>query len=114
MRNTLKCGKSIFSEHINIPQHLTLEQRTFLVTKYLEIKSTDQVLAEFTRMYPQRAPPNKATIYKNVRKFIQIGTVQTQYKGNSGRRRTARTAENINAVQNAVQSKAHMSCSAIN
>ena len=80
------------------------------MTKYLEIKSTDQVLAGFARMYPQRAPPNKATIHTNVRKFIQTGTVQNHYKGNSGKSRTARTAGKINAVQNAVQNKERMSC----
>ena len=70
-----------------------MEQRTFLVTSYLETKSTEQVLAEFVIRFPQRVPPNKETIHKNVRKFLQNGTVQNRYKGNSGRRRTARTPE---------------------
>ena len=93
-----------------MPERFTVEQRTFLVTRYLETKNTEQVVTEFARRFPQRVPPNKATIHKVVRKFQQIGTVQDQYKGNSGRRRTARTPANINAVQNALQNNERMSC----
>lgn len=93
-----------------MPEHFTVEQRTFFVTKYLETKSTDQVIAEFIGRFPRRAAPNPATIHKNVRKFLQNGTVQNRHKGNSGRRRTGRTQGNINAVRNAIQNNERMTC----
>lgn len=93
--------------------YLTVEQRCFIVKRYLETKNCAVVLNEFRERFPNRDPPNRATIFKNVRKYETFGTSQNRHKGNSGRRRTARTPENIDAVRGAlqnVQNQGNVSC----
>ena len=55
--------------------------------------------ATFRGRFPDRDPPHKTTILRNVRKYSSQGTSLNLNKGNSGRRRTARTEQNIAAVR---------------
>lgn len=45
-----------------------------------------------------------------MRKLIQNGTISNLHKGNGGRRGTARTLNNIDAVHNAVRENECISC----
>lgn len=86
-----------------MPPFLTVEQRTFLVQRYLDTKDYDIVLADFGRQFPGRDVPKKSTVLKNVQKFLRTGTTHNLHKGRSGRRRSARTPENIEAVRTEVE-----------
>ena len=91
-------------------QFLTVEQRTFLVQRYLETKDCNIVLGEFAQRFPGRNPPKKSTITKNVQKFLRYGTTKNLHKDRCGRPRTARTAANTQAVQNELQNNPQASC----
>jgi hypothetical protein len=53
----------------------------------------------FGERFPERQPPALKTIWVNVRKFSEHGTILNRNKGNSGRKRTGRLEENIEAVR---------------
>ena len=53
----------------------------------------------FRVAFPDRNPPSKSTIQYNVRKYQQDGTSLNVNKERSGRRREARTPENIERVR---------------
>jgi len=86
-----------------MPRFFTSEQRTFMVVTYLRTNSTNQVINEFVRRFPDREPPIKATIFYNVRKYRLHGTSLDRHRGNSGRIRTGRSEENINRVREALE-----------
>ena len=88
---------------------LTPEQRVFVVLNYTRTQSTTQVRNAFRERFPNRNPPAASTILENVRKYENSGTSLNLNKGNSGRRRTTRTAENIDAVRDLLQENPHMS-----
>ena len=83
---------------INMVQ-LTKEQRVFVVKKYYETHSFLEVQRLFAIQFPDRRPPVKWSIWKNVKKYEEHGTSLNRNQKNSGRNRTSRTAENLNAVQ---------------
>jgi hypothetical protein len=62
-------------------------------------QSMTEVQNAFRIRFPDRNPPNKKTILKNVRKYHNTGTSLNRNKGNSGRRRTARSEENVAAAR---------------
>lgn len=78
---------------------LTDEQRVFVVKRYFQTRSYQQVQEEFRIRFPDRPVPQKTTIKKNVEKYEEHGTSQNRNKGHSGRRITVRTPENIQAVR---------------
>ena len=88
---------------------LTPEQRVFVVLNYTRTQSTTQVRNAFRERFPNRNPPAASTILENVRKHENSGTSLNLNKGNSGRRRTTRTAEYIDAVRDLLQENPHMS-----
>lgn len=90
--------------------HFSAEQRTFFVTRYLETKNWRNVIAEFGERFPDRNPPTKATIFKNVRKFKQNGTVINLHKERCGRHRTGRSVDNIELVRNALENQNQLTC----
>ena len=56
--------------------------------------------------FPQRfnhVPPCKKAIQQNIKKYHSHGTSLDRNKGNSGRRRTARSEENIEQVRNMLE-----------
>ena len=69
---------------------LTTEQRVFVVTQFTLIPNVTTVQNAFRIRFPDRNPPVRNTILKNVRKYQNTGTSLNRNKSNSGRRRTAR------------------------
>ena len=78
---------------------LTTAECVFVVKKYHEIRSYRAVQEQFRQAFPCRNPPTKSTIQSNVRKYDDEGTSLNMNKGRSGRRRAARTDQNIQRVQ---------------
>jgi hypothetical protein len=78
---------------------LTKEQRVFIVLHYTQTANTAAVQNAFRARFPDRNPPHKTTILRNFEKYSIEGTSSNLNKGNSGRRRTARSAENVAAVK---------------
>lgn len=77
------------------------EQRILMVKKYLQTRSYEEVVQSFRQQFPNRAPPSWKTISRNVKKYERHGTSHNLNKGNSGRPKTGRTAENIRRVREA-------------
>ena len=77
---------------------LTTQQIIFVVVKYQETKSYLTVQNLFREQFPDRGPPSKTTIWKNVQKYQEHGTSLNLNKNRSGRRRTVRSEENIEAT----------------
>ena len=78
---------------------LTKDQGVFVVKTWISTGSIKQVQGLFAPSFPDRISPSKNAIWKNVRKYQQEGTSLNLNKGRSGRRKTARTEENIENVQ---------------
>ena len=88
---------------------LTTEQRIFIVETYHETRSFPQVTQRFRLAFPQRNPPTIANMRKTIQRFQRLGTVLNQNTVNSGRSRTARTARNVNLVEQALINNPHVS-----
>ena len=85
------------------PQY-TPQQRAFMVTEYYRNnRNIRRVLQRFRENFPGVRCPSRGAVYKNVHKYSENGTSQNLNQNRSGRRRTARTQENIEAVRNAIQ-----------
>ena len=78
----------------------TVEQRVFIVKKYFETHSFVEVQRLFRLQFPGRNPPDKANIWRNVKKYEIHGTSLNRNPKNSGRKRTARSNDNIDAIHN--------------
>ena len=81
-----------------MPQ-FTGQQRTFMVLEYAKTNSPTVVIERFRVRFPDRQPPTRQTILRNVLKYEIHHTSLNRNKGNSGRRRTARSQENVAAVR---------------
>ena len=81
---------------------LTGEQRIFVVTNYLKTKSFKDVLQLFEHCLRDRVSPTKMTFWKNVEKYKTETSSLDLNKYRSCRRRTERTQENINLLQEQV------------
>ena len=79
-----------------------MEQRVFTVLHYTETQSIAAVQNAFRARFPGRNLPFKSTILSNVRKYLNATSLNLN-KGNSGRRRTTRSAGNIAAVRALLQ-----------
>ena len=77
----------------------TMEQRVFIVRSYFETHSFAEVRQLFRVQFPDRNPPNKMNIWRNVKKYLDHGTSLNRNLKNSGRKRTGRSQDNIDAVQ---------------
>lgn len=75
------------------------EHRVFMVRKYFESKSFVAVIEAFRNHFPDKDPPSKSTIFRNVDKYSRDGTSLNLNKQRSGRPRTVRTQENIEVVR---------------
>ena len=82
---------------------LTTEQRVFIVKTYFETKSLSEVGRLFSERFTDRPPVSKMSIWYNVKKYTHHGTSLNRQEKNSGRKRTGRSPENIDAVQTALQ-----------
>ena len=88
---------------------LNVEQRIFIVTKYIETRSYNDVREAFRLRFPQRNAPSKKTIYTNVKKYKEKGTSLNLNKGRSGRRVSIRTPENIQLVRDTLNGNPNVS-----
>ena len=82
-------------------KHGSVDNRTksFCCLHYTKTKSIAAVQNAFLERFPDRNPPCKTTILRNFQKYSNAGTSLNLNKGNSGRRRTTRTEENIAAIR---------------
>lgn len=85
-----------------MPQ-LTPQQRAYVVSEFHRTQSVAAVLRNFRQQFPNARCPSRPTVYANVHKYEATGTSLNLNRGHSGRPRTGRSAENIQAVQNALQ-----------
>ena len=72
----------------------TLEDQVFMVVCYILTRSPNEVIRQFRGRFPHRNTPTKITVLNNYQKCQLFGTSCNRNKGNSGRRRTTKTAEN--------------------
>ena len=78
---------------------LTTEQRVFIVTHYYETRSVDEVRRRFEEQYPAENLPSRSTVWRNVHKYKTHGTSLNRNKGNSGRKISVRTDEQIEEIR---------------
>ena len=78
---------------------LSIAQRTFIVKTFYETGSLQETCNQFRERFPERQNLALSTIWYNMRKFQQNDTSLNRNKGNSGRWRTGRSAENIELVK---------------
>ena len=78
---------------------LTKEQRVFMLKYFFTTRSCVQVIQLFGENFPDREPPTKMTIWRNVQKYSERGTSLNINSGRSGRPRTGRSQQNIDRVQ---------------
>ena len=57
----------------------------------------------FQARFPGRNPPVPSTILRKINKYLNAGMSLNLNKGNSSRRRSIQTAENIEAVRDVLQ-----------
>ena len=85
----------------------SIEEKTFCVTLYLETKSLKTVQVRYHRRFNFNNFPHKFQITHWVKKFKDTGTlVKSTKKGQkstSGRKFTARSPENVDAVRDSVR-----------
>ena len=77
----------------------TLEERIFTVECYILTRSPNKVIRQFRERFPHRNTPTKVTVLSNYQKYHLFATSCNRNKGNSGRRRTIRTTENVQRVR---------------
>ena len=78
---------------------LTTGQRVFIVTHYYERGSVDEVRRRFEEQYPAENLPSRSTVWRNVHKNKTHGTSLNRNKGNSGRKISVRTDEQIEEIR---------------
>ena len=83
---------------VTVPQ-ISKEERAIVVENIFERKSYIAVQTALQQRFNQ-APPCKKTIQQNVKKSRSHGKSLNRNKENSGRRKTARSEENIELVRN--------------
>ncbi len=77
-----------------------------MVTEYHRNNgNVPRVLQRFREEFPDVRCPSRGAVYKNVHKYSESGTSRNLNKNRSGRRRTARTNDNIEAVRNVIQNQ---------
>ncbi|KAF2368920.1 Protein of unknown function DUF4817 [Trinorchestia longiramus] len=81
---------------------LTKEQRTFIVEKYFQVKTFQQIIQSFQEHFRERQSPTKMIIWRNVTKYKTEGTSLDLNKSRSGWKRTGLSEENVRIVQGAL------------
>lgn len=87
------------SRQLKMGPQFTGQQRSFMVTTYIRTRSPRETQDLFRRQFPGVEPPNLSTIRRNYLKYTRFATSLNRNAGNSGRRRTARSQRNIEAVR---------------
>ena len=64
-------------------EQYTVEQRVFIVKTYFENHSFAEVQRLFRLHFPDRNPPDKKNIWRNVKKYVDHGTSLNRNQNNS-------------------------------
>ncbi|PSN35854.1 hypothetical protein C0J52_23448 [Blattella germanica] len=83
----------------NLKMVFSVAERIKIATFYIETKSIIQTQRRYRNEFNCRVAPTAKTILRIARKLNEKGVVHNLHKGNSGRRRTARTQQHIEAVR---------------
>ena len=78
---------------------LTIKQHIFVVTNYFRIRKFNEVQYLFKQRLRDRVQPTKVTIWKNIEKYKTEGLSINLNKDRSSRKKTERTQEHINLLQ---------------
>ena len=89
----------IYSFKTVITRQITTEQRVFIVKHWFITRSIEQVRLLFRERFPDREPPTRMAIWKNVKNTPNMGSRLNRNSGHPGRPRTGRSQENIDRVQ---------------
>ena len=81
---------------------LTIPQRVKIIEWWHQTRSVVQIQRNYCKHFEVRNAPERKTIARIVRKFPNLGTVCDLQKGESGRKRTARSEENVVTVREAI------------
>ena len=77
-----------------------MEQRVVVVKQWFITRSIEQVHLLSPERFPDREPPTRVAIWKNVKNTPnEHGTTLNRNSGHSGRPRTGQSQENIDRVQ---------------
>ena len=79
---------------------LSITQCSFIAKTFYETGGLQQTRNQFSERFPGRPNLAFSTIWYNIRQFEQNGTGINRNKGNPGRCRTGRSAENVELVRN--------------
>ncbi|XP_075910722.1 uncharacterized protein LOC142906541 isoform X3 [Petromyzon marinus] len=93
-------GRPIRTKLTEMATRLTLEQRR-KVAAWMDVFHSPTVVRNKYREHFNCNPPSRLTIYRVYKKFVETGSVDDNYKGNSGRPRTGRSPANIAVTQEA-------------
>ena len=93
------CLFDLFTGPVIKMPRLTNDQRVWLCLEYARVNNACEVQRRWAERWGNLPAPTKRTVMKTYRKFVHEGTCHNLNKGRSGRRRTARTAENIELVR---------------
>ena len=83
--------------------YLSVEKPFLWVRTYFETHSFVEVSRLFREPFPGTEPPNKTIIFRNVKKYLDHGTSLNICSEKSGRRKTGRSQENIDLVQETLE-----------
>ena len=64
-------------------EQYTVDQRVFIVKNYFENRSFAEVQRLFRLHFPDRNPPDKKNISRNVKKYVDHGTSLNRNQNNS-------------------------------
>ena len=82
---------------------LTTDQRVWVCLEMARVNNALQVRRLWANQFPGVQPPTARTIRQNYRKYRTHGTSLNRNQNNSGRRRTARSVQNIRRVRRSLQ-----------
>ena len=94
-------------QQIIIMSRLTIEERIFIVERMTLTRSRLESKRNFKKKFGKEV--TLKTIDANFMKWKKIGSVQDQHKGNSGRKKLARSSENQERIQSLIGSNNKMS-----
>ena len=81
------------------PTRYTVQERIKIVEAYFSTKSVVLTQRQFRRDFLRKNPPSRLTIRCLLEKFRETGSVGDKNKGHSGRPRSSRTDNNIEALR---------------
>ena len=84
-------------------QTYSVKGKTKLVQFYFATESIVHTQKQFVREFPKRKAPSRSTIYRILDKFKEVGSVQGNHVGHSGRPKSSRTESQIEVIRQRLQ-----------